>query len=168
MVNGREIKICECPEWISPEQITDLLHRSYKRNLDAGLNFAAATQSAQVTSNIMNCGKTLVALVDDNLIGTMTVLPHFDDCSNVVYSEECCVSLHMIAIDINWQGNKILEKMILEITKVYSETKNIMLDTSEKAEGLIRYYELLGFEIVKTHKWENTNYLSVVMNKKCL
>jgi len=43
--------------------------------------------------------------------------------------------------------------------------KELALDTSERAENLIEYYERKGFRFVEFVQWDRVNYRSVIMSK---
>ena len=60
------------PNYISYEEITELLHAAYSERKSQGLHFAAAIQTAQQTRKRIDEGVCLVALIDKKLVGTIT------------------------------------------------------------------------------------------------
>lgn len=55
----------------SLEELTELLHRSYKALAEMGLRYLATHQSAQKTAQRFEMGTCLIALIDERLVGTI-------------------------------------------------------------------------------------------------
>jgi GNAT superfamily N-acetyltransferase len=68
--------------------------------------------------------------------------------------------------DYQYQG---LGGMLMDFIEDYARLqgkKQIILDTSDKAQHLIDYYSKRGYKYIQLWKWDIVNYSSVVMGKK--
>ena len=151
----------------SVDRITDLLHEAYEPLYKAGLHYYAATQSPKATLWRFLTGIGFVAMLKDEIIGTVTYYSEYldDDCSWYKRKEVC--HFGQFAVQRRYQrqgiGRALIEMM--ERKALNERKKELALDTSEKAEELIEYYERRGFRKVDLVQWDVTNYRSIVMSK---
>lgn len=150
--------------------LTDLLHRAYRKHLEANLNFVAATQPPEHTSRRIARGSCWLAERDQAVVGTVMLEGPGDDDPDdpPLYRQPCVCVLSQFAVEPRLQGlgigRALLAKIESEAIRLGADT--LALDTSEKATDLIRMYERWGFRIVAFHQWGgNVNYRSVVMSK---
>lgn len=150
--------------------LTELLHRAYRKHLEANLNFVAATQPPEHTSRRIARGTCWIAEREQDIVGTaMLEGPGDDDPDDPpLYRDTSVCVLSQFAVEPRMQGTGIGKALL---AKVESEAirlgaATLALDTSEKATDLIRMYERWGFRFVAFHQWGgNVNYRSVVMSK---
>lgn len=153
----------------SVNELTSLLHRSYKRLADMGLYYQAASQSPERTLERLVGAVCLIAIKDESIIGTISFYP------GAYTNEEKCAwfdradvgRFGQFAVDPGHQKlglGKIFIDMI-EGLAVEHGKNYLALDTSEKAGHLIDYYDKLGYEHVEYMQWNDANYRSVVMSK---
>ncbi len=152
----------------SVDEITEILHRAYSRLLKMGLKFWATTQSPEETLKRFNDGRGFVALREGKIVGTIT---YYDDCRNndcEWYKSPSVSRFGQFAVDPDIQAAGIGSLLIETVTELAksNEKKELALDTSEKAEHLIEYYEKRGFRFIQYMQWHRVNYRSVVMSKK--
>lgn len=71
------------------------------------------------------------------------------------------------AVSPELQGHGLGSKMmdVLEARVKALGYAEIALDTSEKADHLIKMYEQRGYRFIEYHQWGITNYRSVVLSK---
>lgn len=168
ILNGCLISIRELDITIdSIEEVTILLHKSYKRLADLGLQFWAATQTSDQTLERIKGGKCYIALKENKIVGTICFysLTYKDDCS--LYKLQDVGRFGQFAVDPDCQKMG-LGKALLDIVEEHSRSigkKHLAMDTSEKAYHLIDYYNKLGFKHVEYIQWERVNYRSTVMSK---
>lgn len=70
-----KILVIPKPDYITWEEITNLLHAAFKERLEEGLNYQACTQSTEDTKKRADGGVCLVALKEEKLVGASTL--HF-------------------------------------------------------------------------------------------
>ena len=154
----------------SIEELTELLHRSYKRLADMGLNFIATKQDAEYTRKYMEKGECYVLNEGEKLTGTIFYyLKTFNDAPDI-FKREDTVLFGKFAVDPSCQnlglGSRLMD--FIENLAISNGKKQIVLDTSEKALHLIDYYNKRGYEIVQHWQWPDVNYRSVVMRKNLI
>ncbi|WP_449435970.1 GNAT family N-acetyltransferase [Pedobacter steynii] len=171
MLNGCLITIREFDIAIdSIDEITILLHKSYKRLADLGLQFWAATQTNSQTLERIRDGNCYIALRENKIIGTICFYSLTNKDDSLHYKRQDVGRFGQFAVDTDYQ--KIgLGKALLDMVEDYSRSigkKHLAMDTSEKAYHLIDYYNKLGFKHVEYIQWERVNYRSTVMSKSLI
>ena len=69
-----EIKVMEKPEWISWDNIHELIYAAHKKNIAKGFTMNTALESGeQLKKRLGDDGKCFVALCGDKLVGTTSV-----------------------------------------------------------------------------------------------
>jgi GNAT superfamily N-acetyltransferase len=150
------------------EELTDLLHRAYKRLADMGLRFIATFQDAEATKRQQKRGVCFILTEKEKLVGTVLYyLKTFEDAPDI-FKDKDVVLFGKFAVDPEYQ-NSGLGSYLLNFIEDYARQegkKQMMLDTSEKAQHLIDYYEKRGYIYIQHWQWKDVNYRSVVMGKK--
>lgn len=151
----------------SVEELTDLLHRAYKRLADMGLKFIATFQDSEATKRQMKKGICFVVTENEKIVGTVLYyLNTFDDAPDI-FKEEDAVLFGKFAVEPEYQSSG-LGSFILNYIEEYARSngkKRVILDTSEKALHLIDFYKKRGYKFVHHWQWPDVNYRSVVMCK---
>lgn len=152
----------------SLEELTRLLHAAYKRLGDMGLRFVATYQTVEQTRSRIESGECFVALVNDTIVGTITLYTEPYDSSSTWYQRQEVARFGQFGVEPEWQGQGIGNRMIQVIMDRARQLgmKELALDTSEKATHLIEYYQRNGWREVEQIQWDVTNYRSVVMSKR--
>ena len=75
---------------------------------------------------------------------------------------------HQLGVDPDRRGEGIGGALVARAERRAREVgaEWIALDTADRAERLIGWYERLGYEIVDRHDWPMTNYESVILAKR--
>jgi GNAT superfamily N-acetyltransferase len=151
----------------SLHDITDLLHRSYRRLLDMGLHFTATAQTPDVTYRRLITGQALLAFHGGRLVGTITYYNHAGNSGCPWYARPEVGRFGQFAIDPDCQGRGWGGHLMASVEHMAtSEGKTeLALDTSEEAAHLINYYAKRGFRFVEHLQWPGLNYRSVVLSK---
>lgn len=149
-------------------EITALLHRSYKPLAEKGMQYLASHQSCEKTLERLNEGESYLYLLDDEIVGTITLRPHQTNNSCDWYNKKNIYSFGQFAINPELQGHGLGTKLMdfIESRALELKVDEIALDTSEHAEQLIKMYTKRGYRFVAHVQWSVTNYRSVVMSKK--
>ena len=154
-----------CADDSIPE-ITQLLHRAYKRLLDMGLHFVATAQTDEETRERLLSGESFLAEIDGEIVGTITLYPTSDDdCA--WYRLPNVMHFGQYAVEPDLQGAGIGKSLLdfVELRATALGATEIALDTSEKATHLIEMYSAFGYRIVGNVQWESVNYRSVILSK---
>ncbi len=151
----------------SLEDLTELLHRGYKRLADMGLRYLATYQDVATTRRRISHGDCFVAVYDGKIIGTLTFFPPEAIGGSPWLDRDDVADMGQFAVEPEFQGNGIGGRMIA-FMEDYARNQGcaeLSLDTAESAEHLIKWYERLGYRFIEYVSWEITNYRSVVMSK---
>lgn len=148
-------------------RLTKMLHRAYEEHAKNGMRYLASYQDESKTRERCTEGHTLIAELEGKVVGTITI--NFPNQSfNIPWYERVGVtSFHQFAIDPDFQGTGIGSKLLDAAEKLAKGEglAELAFDTSEKAVGLISYYEKRGYRLVDECKWEHTNYKSLIYSK---
>jgi len=156
------------PEKDSVEELTDLLHRAYKRLADMGLRFVATYQDEAETRQRMEKGECFVISEGSKLIGTVMLYLNLSSNPCEWYRNSGISCFGQFAVEPEYQ-EKGLGSRLMSFVEDYAKEKGaveIALDTSEKAIHLIKYYKRRGYRFIQFHQWDRVNYRSVVLSKR--
>ncbi len=150
------------------EELTMLLHKSYKKLADQGFRFHASHQDIQTTIHRIKNAECYVAILDGKLIGTIAYRSPEIKMNHVYYDQPFIASYGQFAVDPEYQniglGGKLID--LVEQCAIRDNAKEISIDTAEGATNLIDYYKKRGYVFVIYTQWEVTNYRSVILSKK--
>lgn len=150
------------------ESLTDLLHEAYAPLAAQGMQYTATYQPAPKTLERLKEGESYLVFNDEELSGTVTLNSENITSSCEYYRRRGVFSFGQFAIHPKKQGQGLGSKIMDFLEKRAAEigATELALDTSEKAQDLIRMYQKRGYQIVAHTQWDTTNYRSVVMSKK--
>ncbi len=157
----------------SLESLTALLHRAYGPLAAQGMNFAAATQSAEETRRRAAEGQCFVAEANGSVVGTVTVCGPYDIDSAPWtadvpwFRDPDTAHFHQFAVDPAMQGRG-LGRRLVECGEAWARDngyRRMALDTAEPAEALRALYRHLGYGDVGHVQWQGRAYRSVIMQK---
>ncbi len=152
----------------SVEELTDLLHRAYKRLADMGLNFIATFQSVEYTRNYFKKGECYILESNNKLLGTVFYYTTMWDDAPEIFKLSDSVLIGKFAVEPELQ-NKGLGSRLMDFVEEHARLNNkkrVVLDTSEKALHLIDYYNKRGYQHVQHWQWKDVNYKSVILSKE--
>jgi len=169
-MSQNDIQIREYLPSDSVSEITKLLHKSYAKLAAMGLIYLAAHQDDETTARRLAKGKTFIAIINNQIIGTISIYGPNKASSVPIYRQDGVFHFGQFAVDPAYQGNGLGRRLYQAIENYcLSQNGTIMaLDTSEKAHNLISIYEKWGFKTVAKTKWKTTNFTSVIMTKPVL
>ena len=166
IINNIEYEIRLWSDKDSISELTELLHRSYKRLADMGLHFMASHQEDDVTKSRIERGKSFVIEHSGKLIACVSLYKsakskcEWYNNEGVSYFGQFAVEPGLQRLGIGSEIMKFLETYAKE-----NGVRELSLDTAEGALHLIEYYKKRGYRFVGYHKWEEVNYRSMVMAK---
>lgn len=152
----------------SVNELTGLLHRSYKRLADMGLHFIATFQDEEFTRNYLKRGECFVLTYSEKIIGTIFYYTKIWPDAPEIFKRPGVVLFGKFAVDPEYQNMGLGSRLMDFIEKHALENfkSEIVLDTSEKAYHLIEYYKNRGYRFEHYWQWRDVNYRSVIMAKK--
>src|SRR6266567_1568138 len=123
-INNNEYEIRPWTENDSINELTELLHRSYKRLADMGLFFHATHQDDEVTKRRVNRGESFVIEHGGNLIAAISFYnsPGSDKCA--WYNNESVSYFGQFAVEPALQNLGIGSEM-MKFLEVYAKEKGV-------------------------------------------
>lgn len=161
-----EIKVMPKPDWVSWDDIHELLLAAHKKNIDKGITMNATTRTGEgIKRYLGEDGRCFVALCGDQLVGTTSVRIAVGERW---YDEGKIISKGvMSAILPKFQGLGILEEMN-ELRDAYIAEKGVQVMEGDTAEENVLVRKLVarnGFKEVRFFPAKNQNHFSVFFVK---
>lgn len=161
-----EIKVMAKPDWVSWEDIHNLLIEAHKKNIEKGITMNTTTMSGEeIKKHIGEEGRCFVAFCGDQLIGTtsarITIGKKWYDKGKIVSKGA------MSAILPKFQGMGILEEMN-ELRDAYIAEKGVQVlegDTPEENIVVRKFVARNGFKEVRYFPASHQNHFSVYFVK---
>lgn len=152
------------------ENLTRLIHASYRQLGDLGFNYAAVDQELGVTrSRVETASACWVARKDGALVGTICYYgsPRYRTEPEWYWQGHVC-HFGQFGVDPLLQrvgiGSLLLEQA--ETRAVADGKLEFACDTADGASHLVGLYLRRGFRAVSWHKWPHNNYKSLVLSKR--
>ncbi len=173
MLNSPDVQVRPLAARDSFEALTALLHRAYAPLAAQGMNFTAATQSAELTRQRAAEGQCFIAEAGGAPVGTVTVCGPYDvetapwTTDVPWFREPDTAHFHQFAVDPALQGRGV-GRLLLETIERWARRqgyKRMALDTALPATALRTMYARMGYADVGQVQWDGKTYRSVVMQK---
>lgn len=153
----------------SLDELTRLLQRAYAGLAAMGLNYVAATQSAQTTARRIGWSAACwVARTNDDLAGTLCYydVAHFPS-EPEWYRHKDVAHFAQFAVEPELQrcgiGSALLA--VLERRARADGKAHLACDTAVDAASLIAFYEKRGFREIGRQRWPHATYESCILSK---
>ena len=166
-IDSQRVAIRPLKESDSIEDLTFLLHRAYKVQIDMGLHPLAGRQSPEITHKRTHSGECLVATLDDRLIGTVLLQEVEDADFPAHFLKPEVAHFSLLGVDPELQGVGVGRKL-LDATEARAREMGLSELACSMAESdtkLMRFYEKLGFRLIEWWQWPYTNYRSAIVSK---
>lgn len=163
-----EIKIRLLEPEDSLDALTELLHLAYAPLAEVGLLFVATHQTVEVTRERCERGTCWVAEADGILIGTIALYTGQSSSPVNFYQQDRLAVFGQFGVHPDYKGKGVGKGLYMTAEEFARRRGDeiIALDTAEGATHVIELYQRWGFEVVDHHKWDSTNYRSVIMARK--
>ena len=150
--------------------LTELLHRAYAPLAARGMNFAAATQSPEVTAQRVAEGQCFVAVRDREIVGTVTVCGPLDapDAPSVPwFGDRNTAHVHQLAVAPELRHAGIGARLIqrCEAWARDSGYSSMVSGAAVGAAELTALFRRLGYTEVGQTQGPGRTYRSVVLRK---
>ena len=173
-MNSRRIDIRPLAARDSFAALTTLLHAAYGPLAGLGMNFTAATQTAEATARRAAEGQCFVAELDGELVGTVTVCGPYADgeapwaASVPWFRDRDTAHFHQFAVHPTMQGLGLGRRLIAQCERwaLQRGYRRMALDTAEPAADLRALYAHLGYADVGQVQWEGKSFRSLLMLKR--
>ena len=161
-----EIKVMEKPDWVSWDDIHELLLVAHKKNIEKGVVMNTTTMSGkELKDHIGNHGRCFVAVCGDKLVGTTSVKI---DIGKRWYDKDKKIAKGMMsAILKQYQGLGLLEEMN-ELRDTFVEENGVQMLEADTAEENVMMRKILakkGFKEVRFFPAAHQNHFSVYFAK---
>ena len=146
--------------------LTDLIHRAYAHHLACGLRYWGTYQSVEDTAKRFASGQGLVAEVEGQIVGTVTVRSSKSNALVPAYRDPGTWTITQFAVAPSHRGQGIgalLHEHAMRHAASWGASR-MALDTASPATKVIEMYERWGYRVCGECDWRPvTNYMSVVM-----
>lgn len=164
----REIHIRALAARDSLDAVTALLHLAYAPLAACGMDFAAATQSAQTTRRCVAAGQCFVAERAGAVVGTVTVSGPYEEAVQVPWLRDADTAhFHQFAVHPDHQGMGIGRRLVEACENWARERRyrRLALDIVEGAEELRALYARLGYREIGREQIAGRQTRSIIMRK---
>ncbi|GGV01501.1 hypothetical protein GCM10010495_10730 [Kitasatospora herbaricolor] len=153
----------------SAAELTLLLHQAYADHAAAGRVFFASYQSAQDTAERVSKGECWLAVMEESLVGTVTVAAPFAAPEGYP-APAGAGSFWQLAVEPAQRGTGLGQRLLTLAEERIAALGcgQVVIDTSSEASELVGWYRRRGYVPVDTWRWNVTNYESVVLVKDLL
>lgn len=162
----------------SMEELTHLLHRAYRAQVEMGLRPLAGRQSAEVTRQRTSRGECYVAVIGaasgetgkskgERLVGVILFHEQEDAEGPPWFRRSDVDSFSQFAVEPSLQGRGIGRLLLdkVESRAAESGARELGLSMAEPDTKLMKFYERLGYRFIEHWQWPYTNYRSAILSK---
>jgi uncharacterized damage-inducible protein DinB/GNAT superfamily N-acetyltransferase len=154
----------------SLQALTGLLHRAYAPLAARGMNFSAATQSAEVTAQRVAEGQCFVAVRDREIVGTVTVCGPEDapeKPSVPWFSERNTAHVHQLAVAPEAQRFGVGARLVQRCEAWARDNgyRSMVSGAAVGADELLAMFRRLGYTEVGQVQGPGRTYRSVILRK---
>lgn len=147
--------------------LTFLLHRAYKAQIDMGLHPLAGRQSSEITYKRTHSGECFIATLDDKLVGSVLLQEVEDAGFPEHFLKPKVAHFSLLGVDPKLQGFGIGHKLLgaIETRALEMEFDELACSMAEPDARLKSFYEKMGYRHVEFWQWPYTNYRSAIVSK---
>lgn len=151
----------------SIHELTELLHRAYKEYVEMGLNCLAATQDDEVTRQRIKDSECWVAVLDDQIVGTVTFTDSKQTGGRWWYRRPDVAKWSLLSVEPDFQGLGIGSMLLGTVERRALETGALELAGSMAIQkrDLIAMYKRKGYRLIQYVSWSDANYVCAIHSK---
>lgn len=149
-------------------ELTEMLHRAFRKLGDMGLNCTCVNQSVATTYLRAARGSCFVVAYRGRLIATITLYEPDAASQAQWYRRGDVASIHQFAVDPDFQGCGVGEALLAlaEQWSLARGYRHVALDTAQPANHLLAFYQRRGYALIETMCIPGRNYMSVILSKR--
>jgi GNAT superfamily N-acetyltransferase len=158
--------------------ITALLHRAYRKQVEMGLKPLAGRQTDEVTAQRISDAECYVAVLPerdaagqrtgrDRIVGTILFQEPSWGKGPEWFERPEVANFSQFAVDPGVQGHGIGQKLIdvCERRAAESGAAELALSTASPDVDLVAFYHKRGYRFIQEFQWGPTNYMSHILSK---
>lgn len=151
----------------SMEELTSLLHRAYRAQVEMGLRPLAGRQDAATTKKRCSSGECYVAVLNGAIVGTILFHEVEDAKGPPWFANKHVDSFSQFGVDPLIQGKGVGQKLLdtVERRAVECGATELGLSMAEPDTNLMAFYTRRGYRFIEYWQWPYTNYRSVILSK---
>lgn len=163
----REYKIMEKPDWISYEEIADVLHDAHRANVKKGMHFVASSQDgAETERRLGEEGKFFVALSETNELIGVGAIAFMPSCRDWYGKGQACGEIKMVGVPEKYKGKGISTAIYHALEEYgFSRCDLLVMNTAKDNRIVLDSNARHGWEYVDFKSWKKTDYYSACMAK---
>jgi GNAT superfamily N-acetyltransferase len=142
------------------DETAKLLRAAYADHAAAGLNFSAATVTAEKVRERIALAQVYVARREGRIVGTYNLRSKADQLGDAAYVNSLAVDPALRGAGL---GTDLLEQA--EAEAVRRGFTRVRLDTAKPLLDLVEWYRRRGYAPVGEVRWSGKTYDSVVLEK---
>lgn len=148
-------------------ELTNLLHRAYRKQVEMGLEPLAGRQTAEMTRERTASGEAFVAESGGRLVGMILLNEKEAAAFPAHFLKPGVAHFSLFAVDPDSQGRGIGHRL-LEVVESRAGAlgfTELSLSMAEPDAPLLDFYLRQGFRFVEHWQWPYTNYRSVILTR---
>lgn len=163
----KQITVIERPEWISYDDIADLLHKAHKSNVEKGLLYSASHQNGEEIKKLLHeTGKFYVAITEDNQLVGVSALELLAQSRAWYGRQRPYGKIILEGVLPTYQGMGVFSRLRSVVEKkAFQSADFLVLDTAEKNKHARAINKKRGWIEVDCLSRATNNFYSVVMVK---
>lgn len=153
------------------EELTTLLHRAYRGQMEMGLQPLAGRQDAATTRKRTSNGECYLAIQSTpegaRIVGTILFHEVEDAKGPPWFQRKDVDSFSQFGVDPEIQGKGIGQMLLDTVERRAAEcgARELALSMAEPDTGLMQYYLRRGYRFIEHWQWPYTNYRSAILSK---
>jgi len=148
-------------------ELTRLLHRAYRAQVEMGLRPLAGRQDDDTTRKRTANGECYVAVLEGALVGTILFHEVEDALGPPWFQNKFVDSFSQFAVDPDIQGRGIGQLLLdmAERRALECGASELGLSMAEPDTKLLAFYLRRGYRLIEHWQWPYTNYRSAILSK---
>lgn len=159
--------VIEKPDWISYEEIADLLHDAHRSNVEKGMHFVASSQDgAETERRLGEEGKFFVALSENNELIGAGAIAFMPACKDWYGKGQACGEIKMVGVRDRYKGRGISSALYKALEEYgFSRCDLLVMNTARDNRMVLESNARHGWVYIDYKSWKKTDYYSVCMAK---
>lgn len=148
-------------------ELTNLLHRAYRKQVEMGLRPLAGRQTPDITRARTSSGETFVAEFEGCIAGMILLNEKEEAAFPAHFLKPEVAHFSLFAVDPDFQGRGIGHRLLdaVEARSCGLGATELALSMAEPDQALLDFYLRQGFRFVEHWQWPYTNYRSVILTR---